>query len=46
MLEHLPRWLGHALGSVRAGADRLAIAAVRPGECAAIELGSTAFADG
>ena len=46
MLEHLPTWLGHALGSVRAGADRVAIASVGPGECAAIRLGSTAFADG
>ena len=46
MLEHLPRWLGHALESVRAGADRVAIAALRPGECAAITLGSTAFGDG
>ncbi len=46
MLEHLPAWLGHALGSVRAGADRVAIASLRPGECAAISLASTAFADG
>ena len=46
MLEHLPRWLGHALGSVRAGADRVAIASIRPGECAAISLGSAAFGDG
>jgi len=46
MLEHLPSWLGHALGSVRAGADRVAIAALRPGEFAPISLGSTAFVDG
>ena len=46
MLEHLPRWLGQALGSVRAGADRVAIAALRPGECAPISLASTAFGDG
>ncbi|MCY7398346.1 MAG: YbhB/YbcL family Raf kinase inhibitor-like protein [Sphingomonas bacterium] len=46
MLEHLPSWLGQALGSVRAGADRVAIAALRPGECLAISLGSAAFADG
>lgn len=46
MLEHLPRWLGHALESVRAGADRVAIAALRPGECAPINLASAAFADG
>lgn len=46
MLEHLPRWLGHALGSVRAGADRVAIASIRPGECAQIDLGSAAFGEG
>jgi Raf kinase inhibitor-like YbhB/YbcL family protein len=46
MLEHLPRWLGHALSPVRAGSGRLAVAALRPGECVAIELGSTAFANG
>ena len=45
MLEHLPRWLGHALESVRAGADRVAIAALRPGECAPISLSSPAFGD-
>ena len=46
MLEHLPRWLGHALAPLRAGTHRLAIAAVHPGECAVIELGSAAFGDG
>jgi Raf kinase inhibitor-like YbhB/YbcL family protein len=46
MLEHLPRWLGHALTPVRAGTNRLAVAALRPGECEVIKLGSTAFADG
>ena len=46
MLEHLPSWLGHALGSVRAGADRVASASLRPGECVAINLGSAAFGDG
>lgn len=46
MLEHPPSWLGHALGSVRAGADRVAIAALHPGEYIAISLGSAAFADG
>lgn len=46
MFEHLPRWLGNALGPVRAGADRLAIASLRPGECAPIILGSPAFGDG
>ena len=46
MLEHLPAWLGQALASVRAGADRVAVAALKPGECAEIMLGSTAFGDG
>ena len=46
MLEHLPRWLGHALGAVRAGADRVAVAALRPGEVAPISLASAAFGDG
>ncbi len=46
MLEHLPRWLGHALAPVRAGADRLAAAAILPGECAPIDLGSAAFGEG
>ncbi len=46
MLEHLPRWLGHALAPVRAGSDRLAVAALRPGECANIEFGSAAFGEG
>ena len=30
MLEHLPRWLGHALARVRAGADRVAVAVAPP----------------
>lgn len=46
MLEHLPRWLGHALASIRAGGDRVAVAALHPGECAEIVLGSAAFAEG
>lgn len=46
MLEHLPRWLGHALAPLRAGSDRLAVAALRPAEYAMIEFGSAAFADG
>jgi Raf kinase inhibitor-like YbhB/YbcL family protein len=46
MLEHLPRWLGHALAPLRAGTDRLAVAAIRPGECAVIDLSSAAFPDG
>jgi len=46
MLENLPRWLGQALESVRAGADRLAIASLRPSEFAAISLASMAFGEG
>jgi Raf kinase inhibitor-like YbhB/YbcL family protein len=46
MLEHLPRWLGHALTPLRAGSGRLAVAALQPGECSVIELGSAAFGDG
>jgi Raf kinase inhibitor-like YbhB/YbcL family protein len=47
MLEHVPHWLGHALRNVRAGADKLCIA--QPdlgGSFAALDLSSTAFADG
>lgn len=46
MLEHLPRFIGHALSGMRAGADRVAAASLRPGECAEITLGSMAFASG
>ena len=46
MLEHLPVWLGHALQSVRAGADALAITRGVTGEVAALELGSPAFGHG
>lgn len=46
MLEHLPRWLGHALAPVRAGGDRIAVASLHPGECAPISVGSAAFAEG
>lgn len=46
MLEHLPRWLGHALTSLRAGADSLAIAALADEGLRPIRLTSTAFADG
>ncbi len=46
MLQHLPVWLGHALASVRAGGDRVAIASIRPDECVVIDLGSAAFGDG
>jgi len=45
MLEHLPRWVGQALGSVRAGADKLAIAAL-PADVPALDLTSPAFANG
>lgn len=47
MLEHLPAWLGRALGDVRAGMDGLGI--VRLGLDAglpALDLSSPAFADG
>ncbi len=46
MLEHLPRWLGHALAALRAGGDRIAAASLHPGECVPISLGSAAFAEG
>ncbi len=46
MLEHLPRWLGHALATIRAGGDRVAVASLHPGECAPISLSSAAFAEG
>lgn len=46
MLEHLPRWLGQALGKVRAGVDKLAIAQASLGEFASIDLSSPAFAHG
>ncbi|MEA1072480.1 YbhB/YbcL family Raf kinase inhibitor-like protein [Sphingomonas sp. LY160] len=47
MLEHLPRWLGETLRSVRSGGERLAI--VRHGEqdgLVELTLTSPAFADG
>lgn len=46
MLEHLPQWLGQALSSLRAGAERLAIATLAKGDVRPIRLTSTAFADG
>ena len=46
MLEHLPRWLGQALSSVRAGADTLAIARICGDGITPIRLLSPAFADG
>ena len=46
MLEHLPYWLGQALASLRAGADRVAVAAVHGEACSRIDLASPAFGDG
>lgn len=46
MLEHIPHWLGSALGNVRAGADRLTVAALDLGSVAQLSLSSPAFADG
>lgn len=46
MLEHVPSWLGHALRTVRAGADKLAIAQPGLGAFATLSLSSPAFADG
>ena len=44
MLEHIPRWLGHAMQNLRAGADKLAIVELSRGT-ATIALSSPAFAD-
>jgi hypothetical protein len=47
MLEHVPRWLGHALRNVRAGADRLCIVQPELGAVfGSLDLSSPAFADG
>lgn len=46
MLEHVPHWLGAALGNVRAGAEKLVIAGLDPAPAEAIHLSSLAFADG
>lgn len=47
MLEHLPHWLGHAMRGLRAGADKLVIAAPELGSgFATLDLSSPAFADG
>ncbi|MBM7405164.1 MULTISPECIES: YbhB/YbcL family Raf kinase inhibitor-like protein [Sphingomonas] len=46
MLEHLPRWLGALLHDVRAGASKLTIVDPALGDFAALNLASTAFADG
>jgi phosphatidylethanolamine-binding protein (PEBP) family uncharacterized protein len=46
MLEHIPHWLGAALGQVRAGSDKLALATTDLYGAVPIILSSTAFADG
>jgi Raf kinase inhibitor-like YbhB/YbcL family protein len=47
MLEHVPHWLGHAMRGLRAGADKLVIAAPELGRgFATIDLSSPAFASG
>ncbi len=46
MLEHVPAWLGKALGDVRAGADKLAIARLDLGTAPPLTLSSAAFGDG
>ncbi|WP_375395544.1 YbhB/YbcL family Raf kinase inhibitor-like protein [uncultured Sphingomonas sp.] len=47
MLEHVPGWLGRALAGMRAGADKLVIAGIAPGDGGtSIALSSPAFANG
>lgn len=46
MLEHVPHWLGSALGILRAGADKLAIVQPLLGSFDVIHLASPAFANG
>ena len=46
MLEHLPHWLGQALGNVRAGAEKLTIATLGLAPHGSLSLTSLAFADG
>lgn len=46
MLQFLPRWLGQALSTVRAGRDGLTIVALDLGDVATMTLTSPAFADG
>lgn len=46
MLQHVPRWLGAALGNVRAGVDKLAIAQEGLGAPDRLDLSSPAFSDG
>lgn len=47
MLEHVPAWLGKALGDVRAGMEKLAVArVVTDSGLPSLDLSSPAFADG
>ena len=46
MLEHVPHWLGSALGNLRAGADKLAIVQPGLGAFDTLRLASPAFANG
>ncbi|WP_106640417.1 YbhB/YbcL family Raf kinase inhibitor-like protein [Allosphingosinicella vermicomposti] len=46
MLEHVPGWLGTALRSVRAGADKIAITQAGLGDFGYLDLTSPAFANG
>lgn len=47
MLEYVPAWLGKALGDVRAGMEKLAVArVVTDGGLPSLDLSSPAFADG
>lgn len=46
MLEHIPHWLGQALGNLRAGSDRLTVASLDLASIAQIPLTSPAFSDG
>ena len=46
MLENVPHWLGQALRGVRAGYEKLAIAAPALGAFEKLDLSSMAFADG
>jgi Raf kinase inhibitor-like YbhB/YbcL family protein len=46
MLEHVPHWLGSALGGVRAGSDKLAIADPDLGGFESLHLASPAFGNG
>jgi Raf kinase inhibitor-like YbhB/YbcL family protein len=47
MLEHVPHWLGNAMRGLRAGADKLVIAAPELGNAfLTLDLASPAFANG